>query len=251
MTRGRVLLNRWTTGSSIALIGNRGRWLRSARQRNQSLLSQILTGELITETPRGIGLWPAQIERKETIMPNGTPAADTRGIVPDAEREHLKAGVGERLAWLRSRAQLTQEQAGKLAGMTSGALSKLERGVHRPTKDSLRDLAAVYEPVHPRIEFWKLCKLAGESLRSSHRRLSPARKPLTVTKAESYVEDARRALRSAGRALPGRAESARFIAQAMLEQAEKNLTIARAREELIQRIRKADESEGNSGDSVG
>lgn len=139
------------------------------------------------------------------LNPNGpTPAVDTRGVVPDTEQEHLKAGVGERLAWLRRRAQLTQEQAGTLAGITSGALSKLERGVHRPTKDSLRDLASVYAPDHPRIEYWGLCKLAGESLRSSHRRLSPIRKPLTVTKAQSYVEDARRALRAAQRATDGR-----------------------------------------------
>lgn len=183
--------------------------------------------------------------------PDRTAADDTRGVVGTVERDHLRAGVGERLAWLRRRAGMTQKDAGKLAGISPGAVSKLERGVHRPTKDSLRDLAAVYAPDHPRIEYWKLCKLAGDSLRDSHRRHSPARKPLTVAKAESYVQDALRAVRAAERALPQRVETARFIAAAMLKQAEHELAIAQARETLLQRLRENPENDGGEDENVG
>ncbi|WP_113717302.1 helix-turn-helix domain-containing protein [Arthrobacter dokdonensis] len=178
-------------------------------------------------------------------------AADDRGTVGTLERERLRAGVGERLAWLRRRAGMTQEQAGTLAGISPGAISKLERGTHRPTKDSLRDLAAVYAPDHPRIEFWNLCKLAGDSLRDSHRRQSPARPPISLSKAESYARDAQRAVRAAERAMPHRVENARCIAQAMLKQAERDLTIAQARDSLLKRLREAAENDGGDGQNVG
>lgn len=183
--------------------------------------------------------------------PDGTAAVDTRGVVGPVERDHLRAGVGERLAWLRRRARMTQDQAGVLAGISPGAVSKLERGVHRPTKDSLRDLAAVYAPDHPRIEFWNLCKLAGESLRATHRRQSPVRKPLSLSKAESYVQDAKRALRAAERALPEQVERKRAIAQAMLKQAEQELAIAQARGTLLQRLRETAENGGGGDENVG
>jgi transcriptional regulator with XRE-family HTH domain len=179
------------------------------------------------------------------------PVHDTRGLVPADERDRLRAGVGERLAWLRGRAGMTQGAAGDLAGISPGAISKLERGTHRPTKDSLRDLAAVYAPDHPRLEFLNLCKLAGESLRDSHRRQSPVRKPLSLSKAESYVLDALRAVRAAERAMPQRVETARIIAAAWLKQAQRDLAIAQARESLLARLQESGENEGSGSENVG
>lgn len=183
-----------------------------------------------------------------------TGVAGAGGLVPELERGHLRDGVGARLAWLRKRAGMSQDHAGKLAGISPGGLSKLERGVNRPTKDSLRDLAAVYAPDQPRREYWKLCTLAGESLRASHRRQSPARKPLTVAKAEYYLTDAQRAVRAAQRGggqVPGRADRAQAIAAAYLAGAERDLEVARARESLIEQLRAAAQNGADGGQNVG
>lgn len=179
--------------------------------------------------------------------------ARASGLVPESERDHLKVGVCARLVWLRKRAGMSQDRAGALAGISIGGLSKLERGVNRPTKDSLRDLAAVYAPHHPRIEYWNLCKLAGDSLRASHRRLSPVRKPLTVQKAAHVLQDAQRAVSRAGKVVYGMpseaGERSMVIAKAFLEGAERDMEVALARQALIDQLTAA--GPANTGENVG
>lgn len=172
---------------------------------------------------------------KRTVV-SRTPARDARGLVDFAEREHLVGGVAARLVWLRKRAGYSQETAAALAGLSRTGLGKLEHGLSRPTKDSLQDLAATYAPDHPRIEYWNLCKLAGESLRDSHRRLSPAHRPGTVRSAKDNLRGVLATMERLRMKVGPNAASFEDGAAKAIAAAEQAVRIAQAREDLLQRL---------------
>ncbi|NVM97682.1 helix-turn-helix domain-containing protein [Arthrobacter sp. SDTb3-6] len=172
-------------------------------------------------------------------------------MVDDVEREHLLQGVAARLVWLRARAGYSQEDAAALAGLSRTGLGKLEHGRSRPTKDSLRDLASVYAPDHPQVEYWNLCKLAGTSLRDSHRRLSPAHKPATVRTATDNLKAVLKTMeRLRVKAGPDLTKFDAGAAKAIAA-AEQAVRIAQAREDLLQRLRENPENGPDSGENVG
>lgn len=70
---------------------------------------------------------------------------DTRGLVSDAEREHLQA-FGTDLRAMRKTAGLTQERLGKLCGIGTTHLSRLEQGRRRPSVDAIKSIARILAP---------------------------------------------------------------------------------------------------------
>ncbi|WP_427130245.1 helix-turn-helix domain-containing protein [Pseudarthrobacter sp. S9] len=91
---------------------------------------------------------------------------DTRGLVSDEEREHLQA-FGMDVRALRKASGLTQEQLGKLAGIGTTHISRLELGRRRPSIDAIKALARILAPAGTAdaVE-QRLARLAGDSLRT-------------------------------------------------------------------------------------
>lgn len=129
---------------------------------------------------------------------------DTRGLVDDAEREHLAAGYGAVVRGLRKRAGLTQVQLGDLAGIGVTHISRLEHGRRRPSVDATKALARVLspEPDPTRLE-QRLAELCGDSLRegaqrrkrrveNKHRREAVALMTKTTRKMRNHVADLER-----------------------------------------------------------
>ncbi|MBT1002637.1 helix-turn-helix transcriptional regulator [Paenarthrobacter sp. DKR-5] len=182
----------------------------------------------------------------------GVTRRDRRGEVGDVERERLAAGFGAELSRLRAAAGLTIDRASELAGLNRQSLSRLEHGRTRPTVDSINALAAVLDPVTTTVSVDRLRALAGPSLRTHHRRRSPARKALTVSQAEWALrsllrtqEDNRRAAKGLPAALVER-EAA--ILAPLIEQAREDLARAEALAEVEVTVRR---NRGESGESVG
>jgi transcriptional regulator with XRE-family HTH domain len=90
---------------------------------------------------------------------------DTRGLVSDEEREHLQA-FGTDVRAMRKAAGLTQERLGKLAGIGTTHISRLEQGRRRPSVDAIKALARILAPVGTvdAVE-QRWGTLAGDSLR--------------------------------------------------------------------------------------
>lgn len=90
---------------------------------------------------------------------------DTRGLVPEDERVHLQV-FGADVRTLRKAAGLTQEQLGKLAGIGTTHISRLEQGRRRPSVDAIKALARILAPsgTTEAVE-QRLGTLAGDSLR--------------------------------------------------------------------------------------
>lgn len=90
---------------------------------------------------------------------------DTRGQVSPVEREHLQA-FGADLRATRKAAGLSQERLGKLAGIGTTHISRLEQGRRRPSVDAIKALARILAPAGTADaveQRWG--SLAGESLR--------------------------------------------------------------------------------------
>ncbi|MET1152810.1 helix-turn-helix domain-containing protein [Arthrobacter sp.] len=90
---------------------------------------------------------------------------DTRGEVSPVEREHLQA-FGTDLRAMRKAAGLSQERLGKLAGIGTTHISRLEQGRRRPSVDAIKALARILAPVGTADaveQRWGT--LAGDSLR--------------------------------------------------------------------------------------
>lgn len=90
---------------------------------------------------------------------------DTRGLVSAEEREHLQP-FGEDVRAMRKAAGLTQERLGKLAGIGTTHVSRLEQGRRRPSVDAIKALARILAPVGTADaveQRWGT--LAGDSLR--------------------------------------------------------------------------------------
>ena len=90
---------------------------------------------------------------------------DTRGLVSPEEREHLQA-FGADLRTVRKAAGLSQERLGKLAGIGTTHISRLEQGRRRPSVDAIKALARILAPAGTADaveQRWGT--LAGESLR--------------------------------------------------------------------------------------
>lgn len=101
-----------------------------------------------------------------------TGSTDTRGIVTDAEREHLAQGFGKVMRSMREQHGLTLQQLGDLAGAGKPHLSRLERGERRPSVDLIQAVCRVYAPseAHQEALAKRLADLAGESLREGAQR---------------------------------------------------------------------------------
>lgn len=107
---------------------------------------------------------------------NGSPAyapvrprldgnTDTRGLVSEEEHEHLQP-FGAELRTMRKSAGLTQEQLGKLAGIGTTHISRLEHGRRRPSVDAIKALAHSLAPAGATdAAEQRLASLAGDSLR--------------------------------------------------------------------------------------
>jgi len=91
---------------------------------------------------------------------------DTRGLVDAAERERLQP-FGTEVRAMRKAAGLTQEQLGKLAGIGTTHISRLEQGRRRPSVDAIQALARIIAPegTAEAVE-QRLARLAGDSLRT-------------------------------------------------------------------------------------
>jgi transcriptional regulator with XRE-family HTH domain len=90
---------------------------------------------------------------------------DTRGLVSEEEREHLQP-FGAEIRAMRKAAGLTQERTGKLAGIGTTHISRLEQGRRRPSVDCIKAIARVLAPAGTTdaVE-QRLGTLAGDSLR--------------------------------------------------------------------------------------
>lgn len=90
---------------------------------------------------------------------------DTRGLVPEEERVHLQA-FGTDVRAMRKAAGLTQERLGKLAGIGTTHISRLEHGRRRPSVDAIKALARILAPsgTADAVE-QRWGALAGDSLR--------------------------------------------------------------------------------------
>ncbi|QSZ53070.1 hypothetical protein AYX19_08715 [Paenarthrobacter ureafaciens] len=123
---------------------------------------------------------------------------DTRGLVSAEEREYLQP-FGRELRALRKKSGLTQERLGKLAGIGTTHISRLEQGRRRPSVDAIKALAVVVcgrtdpEPVEQ-----KLAVLAGKSLREGaarrKRRRENKHRREAVSLHKKQTEHARRLL---------------------------------------------------------
>jgi transcriptional regulator with XRE-family HTH domain len=90
---------------------------------------------------------------------------DTRGLVSEEEREHLQP-FGAELRTMRKAAGLTQAQLGKLAGIGTTHISRLEHGRRRPSVDAIKALARILAPAGATdAAEQRLASLAGDSLR--------------------------------------------------------------------------------------
>lgn len=154
----------------------------------------------VATRPHGVNGSPASAPVRPRLDGN----TDTRGLVDDAEREHLAAGYGAVVRGLRKRAGLTQVQLGELAGIGVTHISRLEHGRRRPSVDATKALARVLspEPDPTRLE-QRLAELAGESLRegaarrkrrqeNKHRREAVALMTKTTRKMRNHVADLER-----------------------------------------------------------
>ena len=118
-------------------------------------------GPEVESTPSH-GANPSRALRVGPILNGNT---DTRGLVSEVEREHLQA-FGTDLRTMRKAAGLTQERLGKLCGIGTTHLSRLEQGRRRPSVDAIKALARVLAPVGTADaveQRWGT--LAGDSLR--------------------------------------------------------------------------------------
>jgi transcriptional regulator with XRE-family HTH domain len=107
--------------------------------------------------------------RNEAPAPRVVPVlngnTDTRGLVSEEEREHLQA-FGSDVRAMRKAAGLTQERLGKLAGIGTTHISRLEQGRRRPSVDAIKALARILAPsgtADALEQRWGA--LAGDSLR--------------------------------------------------------------------------------------
>ncbi len=90
---------------------------------------------------------------------------DTRGLVSPEERVQLQP-FGTELRALRKAAGLSQEQLGKLAGIGTTHISRLEQGRRRPSVDAIKALARILAPERTTDAVERrLGALAGDSLR--------------------------------------------------------------------------------------
>lgn len=90
---------------------------------------------------------------------------DTRGLVSEAERVHLQS-FGTDVRAMRKATGLTQERLGKLAGIGTIHISRLEQGRRRPSVDAIKALARILAPAGTADaveQRWGA--LAGDSLR--------------------------------------------------------------------------------------
>lgn len=96
---------------------------------------------------------------------------DTRGVVPEAETLFLAEGFGAYLRSERRRNQLTQERLSDLCGLTNFHISRLERGLRRPSVPAVKALTRILAPAGE-VEGLEqhLAGLAGKSLREGANR---------------------------------------------------------------------------------
>lgn len=96
---------------------------------------------------------------------------DTRGIVPEGEARFLSEGFGGYVRTLRKEAGLSQDRASSLCGLSVSHISKLERGLRRPSVPAVKALARVLAP-SGEVEALeqRLAGLAGGSLREGAER---------------------------------------------------------------------------------
>lgn len=96
---------------------------------------------------------------------------DTRGIVTGEESEFLAEGLGVYLRITRRDAGLSQDRLSGLCGLSVSRISKLERGLRRPSVPALKALARILA-VPGEVEAMEqhLAGLAGESLRDGAER---------------------------------------------------------------------------------
>jgi transcriptional regulator with XRE-family HTH domain len=154
--------------------------------------------------------------RSETVSHgvNGSPASapvrprldgntDTRGLVSEEEREHLQP-FGADVRTMRKAAGLTQEQLGKLAGIGTTHISRLEQGRRRPSVDAIKALARILAPsgTADAVE-QRWGTLAGDSLRegaarkkrrvdNKHRKAAAAELTKAQTKMRRLIADKER-----------------------------------------------------------
>jgi transcriptional regulator with XRE-family HTH domain len=147
---------------------------------------------------------------------------DTRGLVSDEERVRLQP-FGSNVRTLRKEAGLTQEQLGKLAGIGTTHISRLEQGRRRPSVDAIQALARVLardgttEAVEQR-----LARLAGDSLRTGAARRKRQRNNKHRLAALREMERANRKLKGVTGRIGGRDLSR------LLEAMEQQTSIVRA-----------------------
>lgn len=121
---------------------------------------------------------------------------DTRGLVDEAERERLQP-FGTDVRAMRKAAGLTQEQLGKLAGIGTTHISRLEQGRRRPSVDAIQALARIIAPegTADAVE-QRLARLAGDSLRTGAARRKRQRDNKHRIAALREMERANRKLKS-------------------------------------------------------
>lgn len=91
--------------------------------------------------------------------------SDTRGLVSDEERAHLQT-FGSEVRTMRKAAGLSQERLGKLAGIGTTHIGRLEQGRRRPSVDAIKALARILAPAGTTDAVEQhLGALAGDSLR--------------------------------------------------------------------------------------
>ncbi|MCA4132945.1 helix-turn-helix transcriptional regulator [Arthrobacter sp. M4] len=91
---------------------------------------------------------------------------DTRGLVPAEERERLRP-FGDEVRAMRKALSLSQEQLGKLAGIGTTHISRLEQARRRPSVDAIKALARILSPASETDAVERrLAALAGDSLRT-------------------------------------------------------------------------------------
>jgi transcriptional regulator with XRE-family HTH domain len=121
---------------------------------------------------------------------------DTRGLVDDAERERLRP-FGTEVRAMRKAAGLTQERLGKLAGIGTTHISRLEQGRRRPSVDAIQAVARIIAPEGTAdAAEQRLAHLAGDSLRTGAARRKRQRDNKHRIAALREMERANRKLKS-------------------------------------------------------
>lgn len=148
-----------------------------------------------TEPDRANGAHGANAAAHTRIGPRLDGNTDTRGLVSDEERARLQP-FGTSVRTMRKDARLTQEQLGKLAGIGTTHISRLEQGRRRPSVDAIQALARVLAPEGTtEVVEQRLARLAGDSLRTGAARKKRQRNNKHRRHALQTMERAQRTLK--------------------------------------------------------